>query len=241
VSRFATLVGLALRELWLSYRLLAILVLLLAASLPVALLPDLAELVVAGLILERSAWYALGLAAALALSAGIAAATLASERRNGRLGWLAVRAVPRTTLLLAWFVAFAVVLAIGLTASATLAALSLGEAFLAGRIGAFVVVCAGVVASGLAATACGLLVGTLLRPAVGALVTIVIAGAVLLATVFLAAPAGSPMPVPGLALLASFGETTRPIGEALRSSGLALAISAAFLVVGAARLERVDL
>jgi ABC-type transport system involved in multi-copper enzyme maturation permease subunit len=240
VRRFATLVGLALRELWISYRLLTVLGVLLVATLPAALLPELPQPVVTGLTLERPAWYAAGLATGLALAAGIAAATLAGELRRGTLGWLAVRAVPRTTLLLAWFVAFALVLAVGLAASAALAAMSLGEAFLAGRLGAFVVVSAGVAASGLAAMACGLLLGTLLRPAVAALVTSSIVVGLLLATAF-GSPDGSPLPAAGLAILASFDEAARPIGEALRSSGTALAIAAGLLVLAAARLERLDL
>jgi hypothetical protein len=240
VRRFRTLLGLAFRELWISYRLLALLGLLLIASVPVAVLPDLPGSVLAGLTLERPAWYAIGLAAALGLAAGIAAATLASELRQGRFGWLAVRAVPRTTILLAWFVAFGVVLAIGLTASAILAALSLGEGFLAGRLAAFVAVSAGVGASGLAAVAAGLLIGTFLRPALAAVLTMVMAGGLLVAATMTAPPA-SPLPVPALTLLAAFDEAARPISEALRAAGTALAIAAGLLVLAAARLERIDL
>lgn len=240
MRRFATLVGLALRELWLSYRLLAMLGALVVAALPVALLPQLPTLTLAGATLDRPAWFAAGLAAALALVAAVAAGTISGELRRGTLAWLAVRAVPRPTVLLAWFGAFALVLALGLAASAALAASSLGDALDGSRPGAFMAVSGAVAAAGLAATASGLLIGTLLRPVAALLVTLIIVGGVLLATVFVP-PAWSPQPATGLAILARFGDATRPIADALRSSGIALAVAAGLLLVGAARLERVDL
>lgn len=240
MRRFATLVGLALRELWLSYRLLVMLGALVLAALPVALLPQLPTVTLAGTTYDRPAWFAAALAAALALVAGIAAGTLSGELRRGTLAWLAVRAVPRTTVLLAWFAAFAVVLALGLAASATLAASSLGDALDGGRPGAFVAVSGAIAAAGLAATAAGLLTGTLLRPVAAVLVTLIAVGGALLAATFIP-PAWSPQPATGLAILAGFGHAARPIADALRSSGLALAVVAGLLVLAAARLERVDL
>jgi hypothetical protein len=240
VTRFATLVGLALRELWLSYRLLAILVALVAAALPVALLPQLPTVTLLGAQLERPAWFAAGLAGALALLAGIAAGTLAGERHRGTMAWLAVRAVPRTTVLLAWFGAFALVLALGLAASAALAASSLGDANVASRPTAFIAVSGAIAAAGLAATASGLLVGTLLRPVAAVLTTLVLVGGTLLAAA-LGPPEWSPLPAAGLAVLAGFGEAARPIADATRASGTALAIAAGLLLLASARLERVDL
>ena len=240
MRRFATLVGLALRELWLSYRLLAILALLVVPALPVVLLPELPTLTLAGATLDRPAWFAAGLAGALALAAGIAAGTLAGERSRGTLAWLAVRGVPRTTVLLAWFWAFALVLALGLAASAALAVSSLGDAIVAGRPAAFTAVSGAVAAAGLAATASGLLVGTLLRPVPAVLVTLVLVGGSLL-TAALVPAAWSPLPPAGIAMLAGLDDAARPIAESLRSSGTALAVAAGLLLLAAARLERVDL
>jgi ABC-type transport system involved in multi-copper enzyme maturation permease subunit len=240
VRRFATLVGLALRELWLSYRLLVILAALVAAALPVALVPELPTLTLAGATLGGPAWFAAGLAGALALLSAIAAGTFSGERRRGTLAWLAVRAVPRTTILLSWFAAFSVVLALGLAASAALAAASLGVELVADRPTAFWAVSGAVAAAGLAATAIGLLAGTLLRPVVAVLVSLVLVGGILLIAA-LGPPAWSPLPAAGLAILAGLGDAARPIGDATRSSGTALALAAGLLLLAAARLERVDL
>lgn len=240
MTRFATLIGLALRELWLSYRLLAVLAALVAAALPVALLPELATVTLAGATLGRSAWFAAGLAAALALVGGIAAGTLSGERRRGTMAWLAVRAVPRTTVLLAWFVAFGLVLALGLAASAALAASSLGGTLAAGRLFAFMAVSGAIAAAGLAATATGLLMGTLLRPVAAVLVTLIVVGGTLLVAA-LGPPEWSPLPAAGLAILAAFDGAARPIADATRASGTALAVAAGLLLLAAARLERVDL
>jgi ABC-type transport system involved in multi-copper enzyme maturation permease subunit len=239
VRRFATLVGLALRELWLSYRLLAMLGGLVVAALPVALLPQLPTPTLAGATFDRPAWFAAALAAALALVAGIAAGTISGELRRGTLAWLAVRAVPRTTVLLAWFGAFALVLALGLAASAALAASSLGDTLDGSRPGAFMAVSGAIAAAGLAATASGLLIGTLLRPVAAVLVTLIIVGGALLAGLFI--PSAWSPPATGLAILAGFRDATRPIADALRSSGIALAVAAGLLLMAAARLERVDL
>ncbi|HEX9635748.1 MAG TPA: hypothetical protein VGB34_09755 [Candidatus Limnocylindria bacterium] len=240
MRRFATLVGLALRELWLSYRLMTILAALVAAALPVALLPQLPALTLAGAPLERPACFAAGLAGALALVAGIAAGTLSGERGRGTLAWLAVRAVPRTTVLLAWFGAFALVLALGLAASVALAASSLDDAQVASRPTALIAVSGAVGAAGLAATASGLLVGTLLRPIAAVLVTLVLVGGTLLVAA-LGPPGWSPLPAAGLAVLAGFGDAARPIADAARASGTALAVAAGLLLLASARLERIDL
>ena len=240
MRRFATLVGLALRELWLSYRLLVIIAVLVAAALPVAILPELPTAPLGGAALEGPAWFAAGLAGAFALLAGIAAGTLSGERRRGTLAWLAVRAVPRTTVLLAWFAAFSLVMALGLAFAAALAAASLGNALPADRPLAFWAVSAAVAAAGLAATAFGLMVGTMLRPVAAVIVTMLLVGAVLL-TAALGPPGWSPLPAASLAVLADFDDAARPIGDAVRSSGTALALAAGLLLLAAARLERVDL
>jgi ABC-type transport system involved in multi-copper enzyme maturation permease subunit len=241
LSRFVTLVWLALRELWISFRLVTLLGAFLLAALPLALVPYLAPQL-GGLPLSRLAWYATALAAALAVAAGLAAATLSNELRRGTFAWLAVRAVPRTTLLLAWFLAFGVVLALGVTLSATVTGLSLGVAIASRGIGVFAAACVAVVAAGLAATAIGLLIGTLLRPAIAAAATIVVVSAALLGAAAASGPfAGVAVPTGGLAVLAGMERATRPLADALLASGTALTLAAGVLVVAAASLRRVDL
>jgi hypothetical protein len=156
------------------------------------------------------------------------------------LGGGAVRGVPRTTILLAWFVAFGLVLVLGLAASAALAASSLGGTLVADRVAAFIAASGSVAAAGLAATATGLLVGTLLRPLAAVLATLILVGGTLLVAA-LGPPGWSPLPAAGLAVLAGFDDTARPIADATRAAGTALAVAAGLLLMAAARLERVDL
>ena len=237
--RFATLAWLALRELWISFRLLALIGAFLLSALPVALVPYVAPQL-AGAPIARLAWMANLLAAALALAAGIGAATLSRELRRGTFAWLAVRAVPRTTLLLSWFLAFAAVLALGMALAAMVSGISLGVAIAAEGIGAFVAASVAVAAAGLAALAIGLLVGTALRPVAAAVGTIVAVGAALLGAPY--GPLGlAPLPTAGIAVLAGLGDAARPIADALSSSGTALGVAAVALVLAAARLERADL
>jgi ABC-type transport system involved in multi-copper enzyme maturation permease subunit len=239
--RFSTLVGLALRELWFSYRLLAVLGALLVAALPVTLLPPASAPHLAGAPLDPLAWHATAVAGALTLAAAIAAGTLSAELRRGTFAWLAVRAVPRASILLAWFAAFAVVQAIGLALAATIAAVSLGAGeALSGGLAAFVVANGAVAAAGMAATAIGLLLGAFLPPLAAMSVTLLVVGAALLGAAI--GPLGlPPLPTGGLALLAGIDTETHPIAGALRSSGTALAVAASLLVLARARLERVDL
>ncbi|HYM52491.1 MAG TPA: hypothetical protein VEW45_03280 [Candidatus Dormibacteraeota bacterium] len=239
MTRFATLAWLALRELWISFRLLALLGVFLLAVLPVALVPYvLPEL--AGTPLGRMAWYASALAVAVPLAAGISAATLSGELRRGTFAWLTLRAVPRTTLLLAWFLAFGGVVAVGMALSATVAGISLGAAIAAEGVGAFVAASVAVAAAGLAAVAVGLMFGTVLRPVAAALGTIAAVGAALYAAAY--GPLGwAPLPTAGIAILAGLGGAARPIADALSSSGTALLVAAAALVLAAARLRRADL
>jgi hypothetical protein len=238
VTRFATLAGLALRELWISFRLLALLAAFLLAVLPVALVPYVAPQL-AATPFERLGWYAEALAIAVALSAAIAAFTLSGELRRGTFAWLAFR-VPRSGLLLAWFMAFAGLLALGLAVSASVAGISLGVAIGSEGAGLFAAASGGVAAAGMAALGLALLTATFLRPLVAAAVAGLLVGGALLAGAL--GPLGwAPLPTAGLALLARTTIAARPYADALSSSGIALLVAAAALLLAAARLERTDL
>src|SRR5689334_16434810 len=93
------LTRMAVRELWISFRLLPLIALPVIAGL-VALLvssdPDRVQ--------PTLAW---GMGVVAALAAGMAAAAWAMERRRGTAGWLSMRAVPRASILIAWFVGLA--------------------------------------------------------------------------------------------------------------------------------------
>jgi hypothetical protein len=243
VSRLLTVTGLALRELWISFRLLAVVGAFLLAALPTALLPH-APVDLAATEGSPLAWFALGLAATLALAGGLAGATMAAERRRGSVGWLTTRAVPRPVVLLAWFLAFTLLLVIGLVPSAGLAWLSLGEATQdLGGAGSFVAPIASAWAAGMAGVAVGLLLGSLLPPVPAGLLALVRAGGLLLpATSGLVAElAVPPAPGAGLAVLGGLYDAARPVADSLRAGGVSLVVAAAALVLGAAALARADL
>lgn len=243
MSRFLTVTGLALRELWISFRLLVVVGAVVLAAVPTALLPHgPTDLATGGRTpLE---WFAMALACALALAAGLAAAAIAGERRHGSVGWLSSRAVPRPLVLLAWFSAFVLLLAVGLVPSASLAWLSLGTATDGlGGPAAFVAPVAAAWAAGAAAVALGMLLGTALPPAPAGVVTLLAAAGVLLpaAAGLLPALATPPAPGAGLAIIGGLSDTARPVADSLRSGGASLVAAAALLVIGAATLDRADL
>lgn len=240
MSRFLTLVGLALRELWISFRLLLVMALLIGAGLPAALLSQAVTPDLAGAPPDALGWFALALAAALALVSGIAAATLAGERRRGAAGWMAVRAVPRASIVLAWFTAFGALVIVGLVPTALLAWLSIGAAvFPAGPL-PLVAVTASAGCTGLAAVALGLLSGSMLPPWPALVVAALSTAAVLLLTA--AGQAGWwSLPAGGLDVLARLDAAARPVADALRAGGAALGVAAVTLVLATAAFERADL
>jgi hypothetical protein len=185
-------------------------------------------------------WFALTLAGALALVAGIAAATLAGERARGAAGWMAVRAVPRASIVLAWFTAYGLIAVLGLVPTALLAWLSLGATVLPSGPLPLVAVTASAWCTGLAAIALGLLAGSLLPPWPALLVTLLLAAALLLPA---AAGIGGwlTLPAGGLEGLARLDTAPRPIADALRAGGTALGTGAATLVLAVAAFEHADL
>jgi hypothetical protein len=243
VSRFRTIAGLVLRELWISFRLLIVVTALLLAALPTVLLP-LGPLDVAGTAWMPLQLFATGLAAAMALVAGLAAAALAAERRRGTIGWLVSRAVPRPIVLLAWFSAFALVMAVALIPSAALAWLTQGEPNQGpGGPTAFAAPIVATWAAGIAAVAVGLLLGSRLPAMAAAVVTILLVVTVLVpaASGMLPGLAAPPAPGAGLAILGDLGAAARPIADSLRSAGASLTVAAVALALGFAALAGADL
>lgn len=231
MNRFATLVGLALRELWITFRLLAILALLLLAGLAAAAAPAVIDV-------TPQLAYAVALAAALVIVASVAAFSLAGERRIGSVAWLAVRAIPRTLLLHAWLTAFGTVALLGLLASAVVAWLALVEQPGGAPVG-FGPALLAVAAALLAALAVGLLAGSLLPPLPAALAAAIVAA--LVAVPPLLVGTSLPLPGGGLALVAEAGGVATPISSALRSAGVAFGVAAVGIGLAAAALQRSDL
>ena len=239
MGRLPTVTGLALRELWITYRLI-----------PVVGLPVLAGLLLQAIPLEATElgpvggaghWLAVGLAIAFPLIGAMAAATIAAERRRGTMGWLAVRAVPRSSVLIGWFAAFGLPLAVGL-----------GVGALATWFGAldrvptlpdalpFTVASAAMLAVGFASIATGLLFGVLLRPLPAFGLTLAVCAALLGFGVAGPFPDGVP-PVAVMAVLSDLERGTTPVALAVRGAGIALAACAALLLLASAVAERLDL
>ena len=243
MSRLLTVTGLAVRELWISFRLLVAVGAIVVAALPIALLPNRPD-DLAGGDWSSLRLFAVGLAGALALVAGLAAVALAGERRRGTIGWLVSRSVPRPLVVLGWFMAFALVLLLGLLPAGVLVWLTLGDATASiGGPAALGVPLLACWAAGAAAVALGLMLGSLLPRAPAALLAIGLVAAALVPGAIGVAPelAAPPAPATGLAVIGGLLEATRPIADSLRAAGLSMVGAAAALVLGAAALEQVDL
>jgi ABC-type transport system involved in multi-copper enzyme maturation permease subunit len=233
------LTGMALREMWISFRLIPVIGLPMIGGMAViALPPDVAGVTAIG---GAGFWYAIVAGAAISVAAAIAAGTIANERQRGTVAWMAVRAVPRSAVLLSWFLAFGILLSAGIaigSVGAWLAAVARAEAPPNVVPFAVAILAAGGVA--LAGVAIGLLIGTLLRTIPAMLLALALCGTALALSV--AVPLGGALlPTEGIRLLAHLDDAARPISDALRSTGLALALAATVLVLAAAALERGDL
>ncbi len=143
MSQAATVTRLALREMWITFRLLFVLAAFIGAGAVVALLPAMPSVA-----LER---LALGFGIATAVTSAVAAWSVADERTSGRAGWLVARSVSRATYLRGWFVAFAAVALVGIGAGAILGWLAAASLFPSLDMPGFIVAIAAV--SGTAAAA----------------------------------------------------------------------------------------
>ena len=231
MSRFVALVGVDLRELWISFQLLPMLgVLLLSGLLPAMLSP----------VAPPPLTYSVALAMALALISAMAGFSLAAERRRGMAAWLTLRTVPRSALVLAWLASSACLLVLGLVVSAAFAWLSLFGDLVGGELGVpFGVALVSVGAAGLATLSGSLLIGALLTPPLAATLSLLLSGGVLLAG---AVPIGAPwLPSGGIGLLSQFPTIARPLASAAQSAGVALLAAALLLAAAVAVLQRADL
>lgn len=229
----SVLTWLALRELWMSFRLLAALGLLLGAGALTALLPG-------GDQGSVSARFAVALLVASLAVAALAAATLSNERQRGAVAWLVSRAVSRATLLSGWFAAFGGVLLVGLLPGALLAWLALAATRPALDPVVVGVTLVAAASGGLLAIAVGLLSGLLLAPLPAAAACLLVCGAAV-GLGFQSAADAALLPLGGYLLLAMLPEATRPLASALGSIGIAVAATAVLLAVARIAFERVDL
>jgi ABC-type transport system involved in multi-copper enzyme maturation permease subunit len=232
VSQATVVTRLAVRELWITFRLLALLAGFIGVGAVVALLP--APLPT---VLER---LALGLGAASILAAALAAWSFGDERARGRAAWLVTRSVSRGTLLGGWFAALAGLALVGTAVAGLIGWLAASAVSLRLDVGTFAAPLVGVGATVLAAIALGLLVGTVLRGplAIGVAVAI---GVGLGALAWLVPGAGELVPGAALVDLAAVREGAAAPVAGLRAAGAALVATALLLAVGRLLLERAEL
>jgi hypothetical protein len=234
-----TLTRMALHELWISFRLIPLVgVPVVGGMLVSAVPPEFAgETAVGG----AGFWYAVAAGVAICVASALAALTMAHERRRGTAAWMAVRAVPRSSVLFSWFLAFAILLVAGLALGSFGAWLAaIGRAETSPDPLPFGAAVAATASLALAAVAAGLLIGTTL-PALPATVLAVAVSAPLVAAAFLVPLGALPLPLGGLGLLTHLDSAARPVAGALQSAGAALAAAAVLLVLAGAGLERSDL
>jgi hypothetical protein len=228
-----TLTRMAVRELWISFRLLLLLALPVVAGLVALLLsgePDL-TLPVLGL----------GMGTVAAFAAGASAAGWAMERRRGTVGWLSMRAVPRASILTAWFTGLAIPLLVGIGAGSVLVWLATGaQASPPLDAPAFAMLMGAVAGAALQGLAIGLIFGSLLRTWVAALAAILVSCALLAAGALIVTEPPL-VPTAGIGLLIQATDLVRPAADGLQALGLALAMTGLLLGVALMVFDRVDL
>ena len=228
MSQTGVVSWLAVRELWISFRLLVLLAAYVGVGAMVALLPAPGSPALTRL--------SVGLAVAIVVGAAIAAGALASERVLGRAGWLVTRSISRGTVVVGWFAAVAGVSLVGLVAAAALGWLAASPSVVQLEPAPFAAIVGGVAAQGMALIAIGLLLGTLLRPVPAAGAALVAGLLVAAASYFVLPDALSP-----LAALAALPTLDRPLAAGVQGAGIGLATTAVALVLARVALGRVDL
>jgi hypothetical protein len=232
MSQSGLVMRLAVRELWMSFRLLLLLVAFVGASAFVVLVPA-----PSGILLGRMA---AGLGLATVIVAGIAAWSIAAERLAGRAGWLVTRSVGRADVLAGWFWGVGLIVITGVAGAGLLGWLAVFSLPVKLDLGAFALTLAGVAATGIAAVALGLLAGALLRPPFAAvLATLVVGG--LGALTWLALPHDPRVPGAALWLVPELTSGRPLVADALRAAGVALAATAVLLAAARLAIERAEL
>ncbi|MEO7296298.1 MAG: hypothetical protein ABIZ57_09145 [Candidatus Limnocylindria bacterium] len=228
MSQTAVVSRLALRELWITFRLLFLLAAYVGAGTTVALLPA----PLATTLFRLAA----GVAVAAVAGAAVAAWSLSRGRSLGRAAWLATHAIPRVTILIGWFVPVAAASLVGLLGAGILGWLAMSASFEGPDPFAFTAVIGAVGAQLLVLLALGLLLGSFLAPWPAVFATVLSCGLLVVAP-WAAAPRVA-LPFEALARLL---ELVHPIAVAVQGAGASLAASALLLLAARVALERVDL
>jgi ABC-type transport system involved in multi-copper enzyme maturation permease subunit len=239
VRRLSTLTRMALHELWISFRLIPLMGLPVVGGMLVSAVP--AEFAGETAVGGASLWYAVAAGLVSCVASALAALTMAHERRRGTVAWMAVRAVPRSSVLFSWFLAFAVLLVVGLALGSVGAWLSaIGRAETSPDALPFAAAVAAAAGTALVAVAAGLLIGATM-PTLPATILALVVSATLVVAAFLAPLSALPLPIGGLGLLTHLDSAVRPVAGALQAAGAALTAAAILLVLAGVGLERSDL
>ncbi|MBA3740618.1 MAG: hypothetical protein H0W98_05680 [Chloroflexi bacterium] len=232
MSQVGTVTRLALRELWITFRLLVVLVAFTGVGSVVALLPA-----PAAVSFER---LAVGFGIATTVTSALAAWTLAEERASGRAGWLMTRSVSRGTYLLGWFGAIAAVTAVGLIGGATLGWLAASTTPLGLDATGYASVAFAILAATWAAIGLGLVAGTVAKPSIAAVSASAICSAVAAAGL-LVPVAGSWTPAGAYLALPWVAGADAVLPAALRAAGIGLFLAAVLLAAARVAMERAEL
>jgi hypothetical protein len=222
----------AVREMWMTFRLLLVLIVFVGGSAVVVLLPA-----PPSVTLDRMA---IGLGIATVVVAAVAAWSIAAERETGRAGWLVTRSISRGMYVVGWALGLVVIGAAGVVGAAALGWLTLTGFAIDLDAAAYLAVVLAVVTSVAAAITLGLAVGALLpRMPAAALAAVLCAGAGLLVVV----ASGGSSSVPGAAylLFSRLVGAEAVVPDALRAAGVGLLQTAILLVIARAAMERAEL
>ena len=240
-----TVLGVTLREAWISYRLLAFVAVLGTAGLVVPL---------AALWLPRLidparpppstsvalTWYGTAVGVVAVLLAVSAARTFARDRQRGTAAWVLAAPVPRASFYRGWLVTFAVVALAGMAISAVTAWLTLGSFGGAPDPLAFGLAAVAAYAFLLVAAAIGLLCGALVPRAPAALLAGAVTAGMVAAGMLLPASARW-LPSAGVVRMAPLATGVDGIGASVQALGVAFAAVALLAAIGTLIVERSDL
>ena len=232
MSHAATVTRLALREMWITFRLLIVLGAFIGAGAIVALLPA-----PPSVALER---LALGFGIATAFTSAVAAWSVADERTSGRAGWLVARSVSRATYLRGWFVAIAAVALVGIGAGALLGWLAAANLSPFLDVTGFIVAVAAVSGAVAASIALGIAAGSLAAPRAAAAGAVLVCGSVGAITALLPGW-GDLGPGAGYLALARAAGAEPVLASALRATGIGLTLAAILLIAARMAMERAEL
>ena len=228
MSSTGVVARLAMRELWISFRLLLLLAAYIGAGASVALFP--APL---SITLERMG---LAVAAAMTLGAAIGAWSLSRDRVLGRTGWLVTRSISRATVIVGWFLALGLVSILGLLAVGVLGWLAASTPGTRMDQPQFAATFAAIACSALAFVALGILTSTLFRPPLAAMVSATTSAGIM-GVAWVAMPRIA-LPAEALAQLPAL---VSPVAVAAQGAGASLAVAGLLLVVARLALERAEL